>query len=338
MEDGLKESITQAIKERLSSPLWGYILLSWAGFNWQNIAKLFMSQKTVEERITDIISQNWFYFHFLIAPIILGFSLAIISPYLKQWLSAAHKRADRKQREELKQKIIDKYDDDIAIVEKKVAANKAQELAEEKEHTKVIQEQEKQKREVLNTESIEENLNQLEKKKYNLEVSIKELDEQGVRIQEEADIWRNRSLQIINTIKKFNDVSDSRSLNNIKDEISGFFSDEDLEIAGYVIDFQSKREGMLHDAVSNALLLVERISESYKQELDHGVTSNIIRHKEIDLLINELTSALKVIDKNVYMGKYKKNKNSFHSSISRDVVLATQERIKKIKAIQSDGL
>ncbi|QHQ20300.1 hypothetical protein GMW71_08035 [Pectobacterium brasiliense] len=308
MEDGLKESVTLAIKERLSSPLWGYILLSWAGFNWQNIAKLFMSQKTVEERITDIISQNWFYFQFLIAPMILGASLAIISPYLKQWLSAAHKRADRKQREELKQKIIDKYDDDIAIVGKKVAANKAQELAEEKEHTKVIQEQEKQKREVLNTESIEENLQQLEKKKYNLETSIKELGEQEDRVQEEIKIWRNRSLQIINTIKKINSVSDSRSLNSIKDEISGFFSEEELEVSVYAIDLQNKRGEIIHDAVSNALLLVERISESYKQELDYGVTSNIIRHKEIDLLIDELTSALKIIDKNVYMSKSNKNK------------------------------
>ncbi|MBA0214163.1 MULTISPECIES: hypothetical protein [Pectobacterium] len=308
MEDGLKESVTLAIKERLSSPLWGYILLSWAGFNWQNIAKLFMSQKTVEERITDIISQNWFYFQFLIAPMILGASLAIISPYLKQWLSAAHKRADRKQREELKQKIIDKYDDDIAIVGKKVAANKAQELAEEKEHTKVIQEQEKQKREVLNTESIEENLQQLEKKKYNLETSIKELGEQEDRVQEETKIWRNRSLQIINTIKKINSVSDSRSLNSIKDEISGFFSEEELEISVYAIDLQNKRGEIIHDAVSNALSLVERISESYKQELDYGVTSNIIRHKEIDLLIDELTSALKIIDKNVYMSKSNKNK------------------------------
>jgi hypothetical protein len=50
-----------------------------------------------------------------------------------------------KNKEKTKQKIIDKYDDEIAIAEKKVEANKAQELAEEKEHTKVIQEQEKQK-------------------------------------------------------------------------------------------------------------------------------------------------------------------------------------------------
>lgn len=64
MDDGLKESVTLALKERLSNPLWGYILLSWIGFNWQNIAKLFMSKKTVEERITDIISQDWFYVHF----------------------------------------------------------------------------------------------------------------------------------------------------------------------------------------------------------------------------------------------------------------------------------
>ncbi|WBK51540.1 hypothetical protein OEE45_22580 [Klebsiella michiganensis] len=109
MDDGLKESVTLALKERLSNPLWGYILLSWTGFNWQNIAKLFMSKKTVEERITDIVSQDWFYVHFLVAPLMLGVLLAIISPYLKQWLSAAHAYADEKQRKDQIKRAIDKY-------------------------------------------------------------------------------------------------------------------------------------------------------------------------------------------------------------------------------------
>lgn len=323
MDDGLKESVTLALKERLSNPLWGYILLSWIGFNWQNIAKLFMSKKTVEERITDIISQDWFYVHFLVAPLILGVFLAIISPYLKQWLSAAHKRADKKQREDLKQKIIDKYDDDIAIAEKKVEANKAQELAEEKEHTKVIQEQEKQKREVLDTKTIEENLKQLEKRKYEIESSIKNLEEQRESVQKETDFWRNRVFEVIKLVNGFNNVSDSRSLNSIKDELSSLFSDEELEIAGYVVEYQEERNKILMETISNALSLVKDIRESYNQELDYGVTTNISRHKEMDLLINELSSTLKIINKNVYMNNSKKNKNIINNIKNRAVISGT---------------
>ena len=341
MDDGLKESVTLALKERLSNPLWGYILLSWIGFNWQNIAKLFMSKKTVEERITDIISQDWFYVHFLVAPLILGVFLAIISPYLKQWLSAAHKRADKKQREDLKQKIIDKYDDDIAIAEKKVEANKAQELAEEKEHTKVIQEQEKQKREVLDTKTIEENLKQLEKRKYEIESAIKKLEEQGENrrheiessiknleeqresVQKETDFWRNRVFEVIKLVNGFNNVSDSRSLNSIKDELYSLFSDEELEIAGYVVEYQEERNKILMETISNALSLIKDIRESYNQELDYGVTTNISRHKEMDLLINELSSTLKIINKNVYMNNSKKNKNIINNIKNRAVISGT---------------
>ncbi|AZA38059.1 TPA: hypothetical protein JD202_17615 [Cronobacter sakazakii] len=341
MDDGLKESVTLALKERLSNPLWGYILLSWTGFNWQNIAKLFMSKKTVEERITDIVSQDWFYVHFLVAPLMLGVLLAIISPYLKQWLSAAHAYADEKQRKDQIKRAIDKYDDEIAIAEKKVEANKAQELAEEKEHTKVIQEQEKQKREVLDTKAIEENLKQLEKRKYEIESaikkleehgehrryeiesSIKKLEEQGEKVQKETDFWRNRVFKVIKLVNGFNNVSNSRSLNSIKDELSSLFSDEELEIAGYVVEYQEERNKILMETISNALSLIKDIRESYNQELDYGVTTNISRHKEMDLLINELSSTLKIINKNVYMNNSKKNKNIINNIKNRAVISGT---------------
>ncbi|HDG7923998.1 TPA: hypothetical protein PCK61_004370, partial [Klebsiella quasipneumoniae] len=42
------EQIKQVLKERISSPLWGYVFFAWLGFNWQNLARLFMSTKPVE--------------------------------------------------------------------------------------------------------------------------------------------------------------------------------------------------------------------------------------------------------------------------------------------------
>ncbi|MDC6120451.1 hypothetical protein PJX95_20630 [Serratia rubidaea] len=315
------EQVKQAFKDRISSPLWGYVFFSWLGFNWQNIAKLFMSKREVEVRIAEITSQEWFFVHYIVFPVIFGAALAAVSPYLQQWLSAVHKRAEKNQRADLKQKIIDKYDDDIDIAGKKVEANKAQELAEEKEHTKVVQEQEKQKREVLDTKKIEENLKQLEKRRHEIESSIKKLEEQGERVQKETDFWRNRVFKVIKLVNGFNNVSDSRSLNSIKDELSSLFSDEELEIAGYAVEYQEERNKILMETISNALSLIKEIRESYNQELDYGVTANISRHKEMDLLINELSSTLKIINKNVYMNNSKNNKNIINN-IKNGVVIS----------------
>lgn len=317
------EQVKQAFKDRISSPLWGYVFFSWIGFNWQNIAKLFMSKREVEVRIAEITSQEWFFVHYIVFPVVFGAALAAVSPYLQQWLSAAHKRAEKNQRADLKQKIIDKYDDDIDIAGKKVEANKAQELAEEKEHTKVVQEQEKQKREVLDTKTIEENLSQLEKRRHEIELTIKKLEEQAEKIQKETDFWRNRAFKVIKLVNGFNNISDSRSLNTIKDELSSLFSDEELEIAGYVVEYQEERNKILIDTVSNALSLVKEIRSSYNQKLDYGVATNASKHKEIDLLINELSSTLKIINKNVYMNHSKNNKSIINNIKNRAVISGT---------------
>lgn len=94
--DSVKDSISQAMKERFTNPLWGYIILSWGGFNWQNLAWLFMSKQDVEKRIEMITSQTWFYCHYLLLPILVGASLAALSPYFKLGLSIIHKKAESK--------------------------------------------------------------------------------------------------------------------------------------------------------------------------------------------------------------------------------------------------
>jgi len=295
------EQIKQAFKDRVSIPLWGYVFFSWFGFNWQNIAKLFMSKREVEVRIIEITSQEWFFVHYIFFPVILGAVLAAVSPYLQQWLSIAHKRAEKKQREEIKQKIIDKYDDDIDIAGKKVEANKAHELAEEKENTKVVQEKEKQKREVLDTKAIEENIKQLEKRKHDIELLIKELEVQAEKNQEDLLYSRNKVFKAIKLVNKLNETSDSRSLNSIKDELSSLYSDEELEISGYIVEHQEERKKILIDNLSNALSLVKEVRESFDQELNYGVSRNVNKYKEIDLLFNELASALKILGKNAHM-------------------------------------
>lgn len=72
MSDGWLDSTMQAINDRIKSPLWGYIILAWVWFNWPNLAMLFMSDAPVKFRIDYILSQEYFYVHYLLAPIFAG--------------------------------------------------------------------------------------------------------------------------------------------------------------------------------------------------------------------------------------------------------------------------
>ncbi|MDB6985834.1 hypothetical protein PM017_31460, partial [Escherichia coli] len=93
MSDGWLDSTMQAINDRIKSPLWGYIILAWVWFNWPNLAMLFMSDAPVKFRIDYILSQEYFYVHYLLAPIFCGSVLAVITPYAQWLLSYAQKWA-----------------------------------------------------------------------------------------------------------------------------------------------------------------------------------------------------------------------------------------------------
>ncbi|WP_145031148.1 hypothetical protein [Pantoea ananatis] len=256
MDEGIKESITQAVKERLSSPLWGYIFFSWVGFNWKNLAILFMSNETVEERISKISAQEWFYLEYLFAPIILGVLLAILSPYFKQWLSATHRRAEQKQREGIKKKITNRYDDDIEIADKKIAAENAEKLAKEKENTKIIQEKEKQKREAFDTNALEEKVATLKNQHKSLEISLHEVMTQKEEAHKELEFWKTKVSLTMETLNGYHNISDNRSISKIKDELSNLFSSEDLEVAGYAVQQKVKQEEILKKNATEALKIL----------------------------------------------------------------------------------
>ncbi|MFP0122378.1 hypothetical protein ACJHYR_16035, partial [Escherichia sp. WS1450] len=71
-DESITDSVKDVVKERLKNPLWGYIALSWCGFNWQNLAVLFMSKSSVTTRIEQITSAENFYLLYLAAPITVG--------------------------------------------------------------------------------------------------------------------------------------------------------------------------------------------------------------------------------------------------------------------------
>lgn len=139
------EQVKQAFKERISSPLWGYVFFSWLGFNWQNIAKLFMSKTEVEVRIAEITSQEWFFVHYIILPVILGIVLAAVSPYLQQWLAAAHKKAEDKRKADTLTEELRLLDVDMVKKRKSIELANVEELTNKSEQAKVDRQDERNK-------------------------------------------------------------------------------------------------------------------------------------------------------------------------------------------------
>ncbi|HFH0670594.1 TPA: hypothetical protein ACGHHM_005154 [Escherichia coli] len=80
-EESITESVKQTLKERVANPLWGYIILSWVGFNWKSIAIMCLSEASVVTRIQQITSTEDFYLKTLCYPVGLGFILATFFPY-----------------------------------------------------------------------------------------------------------------------------------------------------------------------------------------------------------------------------------------------------------------
>ncbi|HBR4237535.1 TPA: hypothetical protein L9U79_000554 [Klebsiella pneumoniae] len=131
------EQVKQAFKERISSPLWGYVFFSWFGFNWKNIAILFMSTRDVELRIADITSQKCFFGHYIVLPVIVGAILAAASPYLQQCLNMAHKKAENYRNKNNLAEQLRLLDDDMAKKRKVIQLASVVELTEKNEKDKL---------------------------------------------------------------------------------------------------------------------------------------------------------------------------------------------------------
>ncbi|WP_275225924.1 hypothetical protein [Citrobacter freundii] len=105
-DESITDSVKDVVKERLKNPLWGYIALSWCGFNWQNLAILFMSKSSVTTRIEQITSGEGLDGWSLMAPVLVGGILAIISPYANYWITRTKRWLETKEREGVKASLL----------------------------------------------------------------------------------------------------------------------------------------------------------------------------------------------------------------------------------------
>ncbi|HEJ7837878.1 TPA: hypothetical protein SMI00_000085 [Serratia marcescens] len=229
MKEGWLDSTMQAINQRIKNPLWGFIILAWVWFNWPNLAMLFMSDAPVKFRIDYILSQEYFYPRYVLAPIFFGGILAIVTPYAQWLLSHAHKWATDKHRENIYLTREREYQDSIRLSGLKVQADRAIEKENAKIDADIKAEVERGKREELVTEELE-----IAKKEILSEIStLKQLLAIEKETISNVEVEKNRlqdfivaSLNIINQLFK---IDSSRSIQQLKAEIEGLFTVSDIE-------------------------------------------------------------------------------------------------------------
>lgn len=114
LNDVAKDAVDKGkktIAKRFGGVLPAYIVTSWLAFNWSNIAFLFMSKATVEQRIQAIAGIPNLLMIYLVCPIVVGFILALVTP-LAEWgisVATSNFNVKAKRAEEVADANLDKY-------------------------------------------------------------------------------------------------------------------------------------------------------------------------------------------------------------------------------------
>lgn len=224
MNANLSDSVKKVLEERIKSPLWGFIILAWLWFNWPNLAMLFLSDAPVKFRIDYILAQNNYYARFVLAPIIAGGLLAIITPYAQWLLSKTHKWAEDRHRDNVFMTKSEDVKDAIKLAKLKVQSDRIIETENAKIDADIKAEIERGKREALITEELEASKQSLLIELENLKKSI--------------DLHRNKKDQLqdlivksLSIMDKFFKIDNSSSISKLKEEVRALISERGIEIS-----------------------------------------------------------------------------------------------------------
>ncbi|EAB9733596.1 hypothetical protein NMW39_02120 [Escherichia coli] len=266
MSDGWLDSTMQAINDRIKSPLWGYIILAWVWFNWPNLAMLFMSDAPVKFRIDYILSQEYFYVHYLLAPVFFGSVLAVITPYAQWLLSLAQKWATDKHSENIYLSKEKEYLNSIRLTGLKVRVAREEEKENAKIDADIKAEVERGKREELVTEDLETARKQMLKEISNLKESVS-IEKQVIEnIAKEKERLQDLIVASLDVMNDFFKVDNSRSLQQLKSRVEELLTVSDIEASTIRNALRQKKEL----TSTQTLKMLDMVESKIKKEKEKG--------------------------------------------------------------------
>ncbi|EMO4509326.1 hypothetical protein N8H07_04245 [Klebsiella michiganensis] len=290
--DDIKDSLIQTIRERFGNPMWGYIALSWLGFNWKNIAILFVSKSTIEERIKVVTSQDYLYLHYLIIPVVVGCVLAASSPYIKWAFSKAHEYGESMLNEVDKRRINAAYQKDIDTANKKVERDFAARIAEADKQKELVEIEETKKQLPYKTENLLKEHGVLTEQCSSLEHNISIYNQQKDELENEINTLKLKVKNIAETFNRYNSPSNHESIQRFLEEISKIFND----VVSTPTQDPSEKEaasvlGSINKAYRTALLPQTNSSKNeYKSALEN-IQQTISKNPNLSDLISSTNDA-----------------------------------------------
>jgi hypothetical protein len=264
------------------------MFLSWLVANWSNILFLFLSNRTIEERISTLTRINFFdYLNHVFFPLFIGVCLAVVYPYAQIWLENKHRRAfmvrsleEKEKAKEALKTIIEMADlkaqaegateyankkrqnesdlqqrkqiAELELIEAKKLAD--QEVINQEKETKIISERNKQMLFEDNISELTKNLSQIKGQITILEsrIALKKKDLEKINI--EFDLVVSSFKDILANVKSYNNVSDSQSLFDITRNIVAIINERNHGF-GSVTDLGADGMNELINANNNMLIL-----------------------------------------------------------------------------------
>ncbi|HAI6183158.1 TPA: hypothetical protein HJT69_002742 [Escherichia coli] len=266
MSDGWLDSTMQAINDRIKSPLWGYIILAWVWFNWPNLAMLFMSDAPVKFRIDYILSQEYFYVHYLLAPVFFGSVLAVITPYAQWLLSLAQKWATDKHSENVYLTKEKEYLNSIRLTGLKVRVAREEEKENAKIDADIKAEVERGKREELVTEELQTEKKLIQKEINNLKQLVSKEKQTIENIEIEKERLQDLIVASLEVMDDFFKVDNSRSLQQLKSRVEELLTVSDIEASTIRNALRQKKEL----TSTQALKMLDMVESKIKKEKEKG--------------------------------------------------------------------
>ncbi|QLZ62220.1 hypothetical protein HV079_12525 [Citrobacter freundii] len=190
---------------------------------------LFMSDAPVKFRIDYILSQEYFYLHYVLCPIIFGSLLAVITPYTQWLLSRAHKWATDKHSENIYQTREKDYQDTIKLSALKVQAEREVEKVNAQIDADIKAEVERGKREESITEEMETVKKELLDEINRLRQNVTMEQEAISSIKVEKEKLQDFIVSSLELLDDFFKVDNSQSLKQVKGKIESLLTFSDID-------------------------------------------------------------------------------------------------------------
>ncbi|WP_352438793.1 hypothetical protein [Citrobacter freundii] len=180
----------------------------------------------------------------LMAPVLVGGILAIISPYANYWITRTKRWLETKEREGVKASLLAEYSMQQETAEKKVEALNAEKLAQAKADTDIAKEKEQ-------TDALKRQADELRRELEGIrrDIAINNQTIEGTRrltedVVEEYWQWVDKAAELIVAIDGFVRVDNSTSIADFKKSISHIVAKDALAASLKTVRERQKEKGL----------------------------------------------------------------------------------------------